>query len=398
MTQLCMSLAALLGLLTLQRVLLRRDRRDPINRRLLFCVRITMLLFIGRVLVALTGWQMFRVLVLMGAAFIPMAALILTEGLLRRHAPPFAKKIVGYGTIFFAVSALWYWSHIDPLRLMGLMVFQLTGFFMAGWMILWRDRGSLSARENSTVVRIGASLFFFIPLAVADFLMARLGLPIQFSALGVLVMCWLAIGVGRAQIGHRVVLMNFVVMVAAGLLVGLLVGTIAALDWNGLLLSTATVMTALFLVAVLNDARALRTEEQSLGLLKYLAESKTDDPILFLRDLRGHPLVEGAALISRPSVAALQEDVLGKIFDEAPVLRRADPPKLGGLADDHIAHLFEAYSATHVIMVARRPLMLIALSMPSLSISPMAEYELQVVQRMAALMAVRREEKEELNG
>ncbi|SFR36566.1 hypothetical protein SAMN04488005_0990 [Yoonia tamlensis] len=387
LTQLCMSLAAILGLVTLQMVLLRRDRHDPINRRFLFCLRITMLLFIGRVAVAVTGVQGFRVLVLLGAAFIPLAALLLTEGLLRRHAPPIAKTIVGAGTAIFVVSAFWYGSGIDPLRLYLLLGFQLCGFFIAGWLIMRRDRASLSASENTTATRIALSLLLFIPLATSDFLMGVLGLPIQFSALGVLIMCWLAIGLGRSQIGHRVVIVNFVVMVLAAGLVAALVGAIAQLDRDGVLLCGAVMMTALLLVAILNDARSLRSEEQSLGLLQYLAKSQTNDPIAFLRDLRLHPLVEGAAMISRKSLAQLQDATLDQIFAAAPVLRRADPPALGALADDHIAHLFDSYSATHVIMVAKSPRVLIALAMPSLHASPLAETELQVVQRMAALMA-----------
>jgi hypothetical protein len=393
LTQLCMSLAALLGLLTLQMVLQRRDRRDPINRRFLFCLRITMLLFVGRVLITLTGVPFFRIFVLLGAGFIPLAALLLTEGLLRRHAPPIAKTIVGGGTIVFVCSAFWYGEGIDPLRLYLLLVFQLIGFFIAGWLIARRDRTALSASENTTVTRISLSLLLFIPLATSDFLMDFMGLPIQFSALGVLIMCWLAIGLGRSQIGHRVVIVNFMVMVLAATLVAMLVGTITALDRDGMLLCGAVVMTALFLVAILNDARTLRSEEQSLGLLQYLANSQTHDPIVFLRDLRGHPLVEGAAMISRKSLGQLQDATLGQIFDAAPVLRRSDPPQLGDLADDHIAHLFERYSATHIIMASRSPRVLIALAMPSLNASPMAEVELQVVQRMAALMAAQNDKK-----
>ncbi len=70
---------------------------------------------------------------------------------------------------------------------------------------------------------------------------------------------------------------------------------------------------------------------------------------------------------------------------------KSDPPHLGPVADDHISYLFERYSATHVMLAMARPRVLVALSMPSLSASPSAELELQVVQRMAALMAEKRE-------
>jgi hypothetical protein len=107
----------------------------------------------------------------------------------------------------------------------------------------------------------------------------------------------------------------------------------------------------------------------------------------FLRDLQSHPLVEGAVVVNEASLAGLQDQVLDAIFTAAPVLRRNDPPALGPVADDHIAWLFERYAATHVILAMPRPRVLIALSMPSLGQSPAAELELQVVQRMAALLA-----------
>ncbi|MDP5358557.1 MAG: hypothetical protein NWR52_00135, partial [Paracoccaceae bacterium] len=189
---------------------------------------------------------------------------------------------------------------------------------------------------------------------------------------------------------HRAVLGNLAVMVGAAVFVGSMIGVFAALERDGVLLVIASIMTMLFVVTILTDARALRAEEQSLGLLRHLATAKTDDAMAFLRDLQTHPLVEGAVVVSAESLSGLQDAVLDQIFAAAPVLRRADPPDLGPVADDHIAYLFTRYAATHVILGMERPRLLIALSMPSLSASPAAELELEVVQRMAALMSRQR--------
>lgn len=384
--QLILSAGALLGLYVLQRVLVRRNRWDPINRRFLFGVRITMVLFAGRALMVLTGIEAFRILVLFAAAMIPLAVLILTEGLLRRHAPPLVKAVIGGGAAFFALSALWYSQSIDPARLFALLSFQLLGFALSGWLIVGRDRGSLSSSENAMVVRLGLSLILFIPLTAGDFLLLYIGLPIQFSALGVLILCWLAIGLGRSHQGHRATLVSLAVMVAAAVLAGAMIGLFAQMGRDGYLLTVAIIMTTLFLVAILNDARSLRLEEQSLGLLRLLATATTDDPMTFLRMLQAHPLVEGAVVVREESLAGLQDEVLEQIFTAAPVLRKNDPPQLGAVADDHIAHLFGRFSATHVMLAQTRPRILVALSVPSLSASPSVELELQVAQRMAALM------------
>lgn len=387
LTQLFLSCAALAGLLLLQNVLVRRDEWDPINRRFLFGVRVTMVLFLGRVLMIVTGLEAFRILVLAAAAVVPLAVLLLAEGLLRRHAPKVIKIVIGGGAVLFGLSAMWYSDSIDPARLFSLLAFQILGFILAGWLIVSRDKASLTGAENTMVVRLGLSLFLLIPLAMGDFLLLRIGLPIQFSALGVLILCWLAIGLGRPHQGHRATLLSFAVMAVTGLLVGLMISFFTGVGRDGTMLIVATIMTTLFLVAIFNDARAMRLEEQSFGLLRHLATAKTDDALTFLRELQDHPLVEGAVVVDDATIAALQDEVIAKIFAAAPVLRKALPPLLGAAADDHIAFLFERFAATHIMQVAKAPRVLIALSMPSLGASPSAELELQVVQRMAALMA-----------
>ncbi len=387
-----LSFVALLGLLTLRWVLIRQGDCDPINRRLLFGVQVMMLLFLGRLLLILTGVAAFRILVLLGAALIPLAVLLLTEGLLRRHAPQWAKALIAGGTILFAIAAFWYSPVIDPVRLYGLLGFQVAGFCVSGLLIMRRDRGSLSFAENTMVTRLALSLLLFIPLAVGDFLADVFRLPIQFSSLGVLVFCWLAIGLARAQISHRETLLILFVMICAAVISGCLIGLVVDVGRAEALMIIALIFAVMVLAAVLQDARSLQAEERSFGLLRHLATARTEDPVAFLRDLRAHPLVDGAVVVHDDSLRGLQPEILDLIFRKAPVLRRASPPSLGPAADDHIAHLFLHYSATHIFSAQSAPRVLIALSMPSLGLSPHAELELEVVQRMAALIAHQRAE------
>ncbi len=384
-----LSLAAVLGLLTLRWVLVSQDGWDPINRRFLFGVHVTMGLFVGRLLQAGTGIAAFRLIELLAAALIPLAVLLLTEGLLRRHAPFWVKALIGGGAVFFAVTSLWYSDSIDPPRLIGLLVFQIVGFVISGWLILTRDRKSLSASENRTIARLGLSLLVFIPLAMGDFLLIYLGLPIQFSALGVLVLCWLAIGLSRAQTGQGATLVAMGLTCLAAIVLGGLLGVLVGADKDGILVMIGLILATMFLAAIVSDARSFRSEKQSLGLMRHLAEARMDNPIAFLQDLQAHAMVDGAVIVRAENLDGLDTGVLDRIFAVAPVLRKADPPALGDAADDHIAHLFDRYSATHIMQVQDYPRLLIALSMPSLHVSPGTELELQVVQRMAALIAER---------
>lgn len=382
-----LSLAALAGLFILQRVICARDPWAPLNRRFLLGLRVMVMLFSGRVLLVLTGADLFRFFILLGASLVPLSVLLLTEGLLRRHAPSKAKIWVGCGTLMFGVLSFWWSDSIDPSRLIGLLVFQLSGFIIGAWLILTRDRASLSVAENQTVERLALSLFLLLPLAATDFLMVYLGLPAQISSLGVLFLCWLAVSLGRAQAQHRAPLVSFLAIVIGAGLSGLVVAHIAQLNWDETFLTLAVILAAVLVAVLFIEAQTLRAEEQSQTLLRHIADDRTGDALGFLRGLQAHPLVEGAVLVGEPQLTDFDALVLAHIFRRAPVLRRSDPPFQDGVEGDHIAHLFRLFDASHILIADDAPLTLVALSMPSLATSPRAELELAAVQRMARLMS-----------
>lgn len=382
-----LSLAALAGLAILHGLLAARDPYEPLTRRFLFGIRVMMLLFAGRALIVLTGADVFRILVFLGAALVPLAVLLLAEGLLRRHAPAWAKTWVAGGTVVFVVLAFWYSGSIDPARLVALLVFQVAGFAIGGWMVLTRDRDSLSAAENRAVERLALSLLLLAPLAAADFLMVYLGLPVQVSPLGVLFLCWLAVSLARGQGSHRAALGGYLAIAAGATAAGVVVALMAGLDRDGAIMVLAVILAAVLVAVLFIEARSLRAEDRSESLLRHMAESGAMAPLEFLRGLQGHPMVEGAALIGPDQLAELDGAVLTRVFAAAPVLRRADPPFAEGIEADHIAHLFDRFDATHILLAESRPMTLVALSMPAIAAAPRVELELRVVQRMARLLA-----------
>lgn len=381
-----LSLTAVGGLLVLHRVSAARGPDDPLTRRFLFGLRVTLLLFAGRALEIAIGLSGVRVLVLLAASLIPLAVLILTEGLLRRHAPAWAKRLIGGGTALFISLAILPAGLADPARNWGLLVFQISGLLVSGGLILRRDKASLSGAENRAVERLGLSLIALIPLVAADYLMLWLGLPVQLSPLAVLFLCWLAISLGRTEAGHRGSLVGFGSLIVASACAAAVLTYGAGLDRAGAILTLAVILSTLTLSSILTDARTLTAEARSLSLLRHMAEFSGTDPVEFLRGLASHPLVEGASVIDAADLADLDLALLDRLFAAQPVLRRATGQQ-GGEAGDHIAHLCDRFAATHLLLARISPLQLVALAMPALSASPRAELELRAVQRMAGLMS-----------
>ena len=263
------------------------------------------------------------------------------------------------------------------------------GLGLVGWLILKWDRDSLTGGENAAVERLGLSLLALIPLIGADYLMEYLGLPLRVSALGVLFLCWLAISLGRSATGHRVPLINFAALVAAGALAGGTLTLVLALDFAAAFVTFVVILAATLTAVLLTDARTVLSEERSLSLMRYLARTDFADASAFLGGLSGHPLVEGAVMLDDAALDDFARKDLSGLFAAAPVVRRNDTAVRSQTAQELCDHLFARYDATHLLLVGVDPVHLDALNMPSLSASPQSETELMVVARMAQLMAPR---------
>lgn len=383
-----LSLAAVTGLMLLHNNLSTQGGHEPLNRRFIFGVRVTMAIFVGRALVVLTGEGIFGgIIVSIAAALVPLAVILLTEGLLRRHAPGLVKTFAVGGALIFGtlgvIPPLWDW----PVFSIGLVAFQVIGLALCGAMVATRDKDSLSGAENDTATRLALSLILLVPMIAADYAMVWLRMPVQISALGVLVMCWLAVGLGTQGVDHRGVIIRFVLLVLVSAGTGAFLGWINTPSRESMILGAAIVMAGFLVVAIYFDARGQRAAGQSLSLLRHMAEGPGENALAFLTGLRNHPAVDGALVIGARELADFDAGVLDQVFAARPVIRRSDPAMADPGQADHIAALFARYEASHILQVSAAPRRLIALSMPALGLTAQVEYELQAVQRMAALIA-----------
>ncbi len=384
LAELFLSAAALVGLWALFRVISSRGAWDPLNRRFLFGIRVTMALFAARALATITDMALFSAVVIIAAAWIPLAVLILTEGLLRRHAPWLAKVYVLGGAALFT---LWAVLPIAPeaVRVIALLMFQVGGLIICGALVLLRDRDSLSTSENRTVERLGLSLILLVPFAVVDFLTVKMGVPVRASPVAVLFLCWLGIGLGGTDARHRASVLGFGAVVVAAIAASGFVAVAWSMTWDEAMVAGTVIMAAMLAGSVLNEARHVRAERQSHSLMQNLAHAE-GDALTFLRGLQRHPMVEGAAVIEAEALADLDAAVLADIFAQTPVLRRSDL-RPEGLQRDYATHLFKRYDASHILWISADPLRLVAVSMPSVAASSATELELAAAQRMAALLA-----------
>lgn len=383
------SLAALGGLLILIGAIGDFDAASPLTRRFLFGLRVLSLLMASRVLSWWTGLFVFEAATVAIAGLVPLATIILAEGLLRRHAPKMTKWISAGGAASFAVLALVPAALVEPWRSILLFAYQFVSFALAAHMAMTRDRASLSKAENQAVDRVALSLLLILPLFATDFRSPYIDMPVRLGGVAVLFLCWLLISLGQRTVGHRDTLASFVILLSVAL-----AGAIAIGIENGLgaanLVRTATVVVCAALLAVIwKDSITLRAEQRRQSLIRHLAEDRIDDPLDFLRELQNHPLVEGALQLGEPELVDFDLPGLKALFLARPLLRAAQIEGMSQTDSEQLAWLLEKYEATHVMLVSLRPFRLVALNMPSVSATPGAETELKVVQRMALLISQR---------
>src|SRR5258707_4641681 len=106
---------------------------------------------------------------MMPAALIPLGALVVTEGILRRHAPRQVKIAIVLGGIGLGLGGALGLERFSTLHALLLSLFQPAGFATCAWLLATRDRGTLMASENRSIGRLAVRAPIVIPLIATDF-------------------------------------------------------------------------------------------------------------------------------------------------------------------------------------------------------------------------------------
>ena len=379
------SLAAFAGILLLLVVLRRRDRsgavRSPTTWRFLLALGIVAALLLARVLDWTTSLPLFGRLSTLAAGLVPLGALLVMEGLMRRHAPLALKVVVALGSLVFVVAAFAPPSWRDATAFdetWALFAYQFAVFALVALTVLWRDRAALSAAENAALDRIALSLALILPVLVTDY-RGIVDLPVRLGGVAILFLVWLAVTLGSARSASAP--FGFAIHLASALLAAFALAAMFGLGLAGFVQAAAVMLSATMVAVVAADALAPRRRAEPADLVEMLARADTRDVERFLASLARHPAVADARILRADDLLALDVEALHPLFDAMPVQRR------GAVANEQLDWLLKREGATHVFRVRRDPVMLVALALAGIATSEEQEAELALVQRMAEAVA-----------
>jgi hypothetical protein len=384
------NLCGAIGLTVAMVTLYRRDAKSPLTRRLLLALGVIAILFFVRGAAWWTGNALLDRISLIPAAFVPLGALIVTEGILRRHAPRPVKTVIVLGGIGLGFGGALGLEHFATLHSVLLSLFQLAGFATCRLLLATRDHTTLMASENRSIGRLAVGALIVIPLHRHRFPGARSRYPGPARRIG---------GAARrhgdpdrrrrrAETRRQALLMTALRLSSSALLGAAAAFVSPDVDGAQIMRFCAIAISGVLTIGLMVDALRAYFESQVPGVLNSVAASPARTRDQLIAELARHPIFESARRYRENELAAYDPPMLRDFLSTRRVLRRAEAPWGPTSSDpavERAVSLMAANIATHLIVLSHDPIDVIVLAVPVISADPATETALALVRRLLAL-------------
>jgi hypothetical protein len=383
------NLCGAIGLCVAMVALHRRDPRSPLTRRLLVMLGIAAVLFFTRGIAWWTGSGWLDRLSLIPASLVPLGALIVTEGILRRHAPRVVKMIAVVGAILLGLGGAFGLERYATPYSIVLSLFQLAGFATCAWLLAIRDRTTLMASENRSIGRLAVGALIVIPFIVTDFQALAPDMPVRLGALGALLVVTAVLIAGGSSGTRRQGILMTALRLSSSALLGAAAACVSGdVDAAQLMRFSAIAISGVLTIGLMTDTLRAFFESQVPGVLNSIAASSAQTRDQLISELARHPMFESARRFRENDLSGYDPPLLRDFLSTRRVLRRPEAP-WGLIAADPAAErlmsLMKANNATHVIILSHDPVDLLVLAVPVISADPATETALALVRRLLAL-------------
>ncbi|HEV7326983.1 MAG TPA: hypothetical protein VGN91_18135 [Bosea sp. (in: a-proteobacteria)] len=380
-----------LGLAVAMLTLRRRDPRGALTTRFLVAMGLVAALFLLRGLSWWSGSVLLERLALSCAALFPLGALIVTEGMLRRHAPRAGKIAVLAGSGLLVLGSLFGLADHPWAYDLALAAFQLVTVAFCGALLFRRDPASLTESENTSVWRLGLCAFLILPFALSDFRGLLPDMPVRLGGVGALLLVSIVLVTGGAAPTRRQGFFLLGLRVVAALLLGVAAAHVTpGADLAHGVRLCAVALAGVLAIALCVDALSSSFDAAAPGVLGSLARSRAETREALIAQLAGHPLFSNAHRLSEAELADYDPAILKPALREIGVLHasgRSWPWSPTDPAAERLAALMATHSASHLLVLGEEPLDLLLVTVPVVSADPATETALVLVRRLLATAA-----------
>jgi hypothetical protein len=377
------------GLGVAMMALYRRDPKSPLTKRLLLAIGVVTMLFFVRGAAWWSGNALLDRISLIPAALIPLGVLIVTEGMLRRHAPRVVKIAAAFGGLLLGIGGTVGLERFATPYYLVLSAFQLAGLLCCALLLMTRDRTSLMASENRSIVRLAVGALIVLPFMVTDFRGLFPDIPVRLGALGALLVVATVLNAGSGAETRR----QGVSLTALRLASSALLGAAAAcmspdVDAAQIMRFCAVAISGVLAIGMGVDTLRALFESQAPGMLNAVAASAARTRDQLIAELARHPIFESARRYREADLSAYDPELLRDFLSRRQVLRRSEAPwgsKSSDPAVERTASLMKASNATHLMILSHDPLDVIVISVPVIAADPATETALELVHRLLVL-------------
>ncbi len=393
LVEIAMNLIAFYGVGYYLTYLLRNRSRSPLENSLLSLLwTIAFLLLMRSTSWYLGGSELLDKFEMTPAILIPLSALLLTEGLLRRHAPLFAKIVVTAGTVFFMV---WNWRvGLSVIGLSAFAGFLATTIAMDAYLLITRERGSLSSSENNLINAFIVAVLFCVPLVITDFREELGAVPLRLGSIGALLLVYVFIRGTQKDTRKRAVFFTISRFVGRGAILGfaqwVIIADVAEIRGHEISLAIALASSLVMLFMVIDHIEQLGEERQRYSISHWIGREAINNLGEFTSALQKLPQLGNIRLLHEDRLKRYDETVVVPFLKEHVVVSLAKARKqwqAGHPPRDQILDLLESQSATHLCMISEKPWILIVCTLPEVGQGSSHEVELRVIQKLGSLAA-----------
>ncbi len=362
---------ALLAAIVARRGIVRLGARSGVGEHLQRLLTLIALLLALRLLLFVWPVGFVVSLVMVVAAWLPLATLRLSEELVRRHAPRPLKLLALSGAVGFSVLAITFGLIWAREAILALAVYQSVT--IGGVLFhLFAQRGTVPAAERAAGDVLALAFIVTVPLLATDFQWLFPDLPFRggpFAALVFVLACSHLIGGSTRPLS---LITDCAVALGAGAIAAVSAHLLKAPPDLSFAIAACATASAALLLLIERFSAARKPESDLLSEI-----AKADSSIAGI--LSSHPLLSSATRIDARMVPDLPDDTVETLGRHRVLF--IDTLQTEGAPDAAARELLGRYSATHLLRVSRDPVQFLALSGGALAGSQLSR-DLEIVGRL----------------
>ena len=323
------------------------------------------------------------------AAFIPLFALFLAEGMLRRHAPGWLKIALVIGAPVVAGIAIFRPREMQAEFAVVLGGFMVGGLLMIAILLLARKRRSVSPGENDAISTFFTGLLLALPVGATDFLAAAGVTSIRASGLALLVFVTFASRVTSHGGGGRSALLEVIWIMAATALGYAVLGFVTGWPEGPAIVQTVSLLFGLLLTfRIIQYARDQRRRSDRQQLWQAFAQAPTESLEAFLNMIMSVPAFQRSKVLEGRTLSEYDHDRLRAAFAADPVISTQDTRRKSEPEFQQLDVIFDQHESTHAVLVRAQPLALLLVNMPRVGAGVDVDVQLGVLAKLASRVGV----------